>query len=62
MNKPFKSRTEADLEMVVPYIKAIDFFKERDIKDSDLPDIVACMTHEHFKAGAEVFKLGNLGL
>ena len=44
--------------MVVPNIKGIDFFRERDILDSDLPDIVACMTYEFHKAATEVFKYG----
>ena len=45
--------------MVVPYIKSIQFFKERDIRDSDLPEIVECMTYEFHKAASEVFKYGK---
>ncbi len=40
LNKPGKNRSDSDLEMLVPYIKSIEFFGERDIKDEDLPDIV----------------------
>lgn len=59
MNKPSKNRTERDLEELVPLIKTIDFFKERDIKDADLPDIVSCLTYEFYKSGKEVFEYGN---
>jgi hypothetical protein len=59
LNKPSKGRTDKDLEELVPLIKKIVFFKEREIKDGDFPDIVSCLTYEFFKAGKEVFEYGN---
>jgi hypothetical protein len=54
-----KSRTEEELDQLVPLIKEIQFFKERDIKDHDLPDIVSCLNYEFFKAGSNVFDYGK---
>ena len=34
--------------MVVPYIKQIDFFKEREFKDSYITDIVQVIKYESF--------------
>lgn len=54
-----KGRTEADLEKLVPLIKEIEFFRDRDIKDHDFPDIVSCLTYEHLPAGSSVFEYGK---
>ena len=34
--------------MLVPLVKEIQFFKEREIKDKDYPEIVSCLTYEMF--------------
>lgn len=60
--KPSKSRTEENLAQLVPLIKTIQFFKERDIRDADFPDIVSCLTYESFEQGQDVFRYGKLAL
>eukprot|EP00347_Sterkiella_histriomuscorum_P019194 403342576 len=61
LNKPQKNRTESDLDKLVPYIKQIEFFSERDVKDQDFPDIVSCLTYEYLPAGKDVFEYGSIG-
>lgn len=57
--KGFRQRTEKDLEQLVPLIKTIQFFVEREIKDHDYTEIVSCLTYEYFKAGDIVFDYGK---
>ncbi|CDW81071.1 UNKNOWN [Stylonychia lemnae] len=58
LNKPQKNRTDGDLEKLVPLIKQIEFFIERDVKDSDFTDIVSCLTYEFKPSGKDVFEYG----
>ena len=37
--------------MLIPYMKEVTFFKDRDIKSHDYPDIVNALHYEHFKQG-----------
>lgn len=59
MEKPSATRSHDDIEILVSLISTIDFFNERDIADSDFPEIVSCMTYEHMEAGSTVFEYGN---
>ena len=43
----------------MPLIKTVSFFTERDIKDSDYTDIVACLQYEFLKEGSTVFEYGE---
>ena len=43
----------------MPLIKDIQFFKERDIKESDLNDIVQCLTYEYKNSMQKVFDYGT---
>ena len=61
MNKPNKGKSEEDLQELVPIIKQIQFFKDRDIKDTDYPEIISSMNYEFCKAGSEVFEYGSYG-
>ncbi len=61
LKKGFRSRTERDLEHLVPLIKTIQFFIERDIKDSDYTEIVSCLTYEFNRTNETVFEYGKLG-
>jgi hypothetical protein len=54
-------RTEEDVEMVIPYMKEVKFFKDRDIKALDYPDIVNALSYEHFKDGQCIMQWGELG-
>ncbi len=47
--------------MLVPLIKTIQFFKEREIKDQDFIDIVSCLTYEYFSPGDFVFHFNTQG-
>ena len=60
LKKSFRSRTEIDLAKLVPLVKTIQFFRERDIKEDDYMDIVSCLTHEYCKANGTVFEYGKL--
>ena len=54
-------RTEDDVEMVIPYMKEVKFFKDRDIKALDYPDIVHALGYEHFRDGECIMQWGELG-
>ena len=50
--------------MVIPYMKEVKFFKERDInkqKALDYPDIVTALHYEHFREGECIMQWGELG-
>lgn len=60
LQKPQRLRNEKDLRMLVPLIKTIKFFIERDIKDEEcLLDIVSCMTYEQISLHDNVFDFGK---
>eukprot|EP00347_Sterkiella_histriomuscorum_P023290 403335214 len=61
LNKPSNLRNDHDLEKLVPLIKTIEFFYQRDIKDADFPDIVQCLTYEHIEKGNDVFEYNSMG-
>lgn len=54
-------RTEEDVEMVIPYMKEVKFFKDRDIKAMDYPDIVNALSYEHFNDSQCIMQWGELG-
>ena len=45
----------------MPIVKQIQFFKERDIKNADYPEIISSMNYEFLKAGSVVFEYGSTG-
>ncbi len=47
--------------MLVPLIKTVQFFQEKDIKDADLSEIVSCLTYETRRPGDMVFDYGSTG-
>ena len=57
--KPMKKRTDYDSEALLPLIKEISFFVEREIKDSDLLDIASCLTYEFKASGQTLFEFGS---
>eukprot|EP00347_Sterkiella_histriomuscorum_P024025 403332565 len=61
LQKGFRQRTDKDLDQLVPLIKAIQFFQEREIKDQDYLEIVSCLTYEHFQKDETVFEYGHSG-
>ena len=52
-------RTDRDLDSVVPVLKSIAFFKERNITDADLSEIATQLSHEQVLAGDLVFDFGK---
>ena len=47
-------------EALLPLLKDIQFFKERDnIKEEDFTEIGQCLTYETVKQGNNVFEWGN---
>ena len=61
LKKPSYVRTDSDLAQLVPLIRSIQFFIERDIKAADFPEIVSCLTHEAYDQGEEVFDYNSFG-
>ena len=61
MNKSNNQRSDHDLEKLVPLIKTIEFFYQRDIKDSDFSEIVQCLQYEHMEKGKDVFEYNSMG-
>eukprot|EP00347_Sterkiella_histriomuscorum_P021256 403334649 len=61
LQKGSRTRTDRDLQHLVPLIKEIQFFKERDIKDQDFVDIVSCLTYESCQAQDNVFEWDTNG-
>lgn len=61
LNKPNKGKSDEDLAELVPIIKTIQFFKDRDIKDADYPEIISSMNYEFCPAGHDVFEYGSYG-
>jgi CRP-like cAMP-binding protein len=49
------------LASLVPYIREIEFFKERDVKEEDFLDIVQCLKYQKINAGDNVFDYGTYG-
>jgi len=49
------------LKLLVPLIKTITFFKEREIQDQDFTDLATCLNYECYKAGENVFEFGSYG-
>ena len=59
MHKPPKKRTEKEIQALVPLIKDIQFFKEREIREQDLYDIVKFLTYEYKNTTQKVFDFGK---
>ncbi len=61
LQKGQRHRTERDLEQLVPLIKSIQFFKERDIHEADFIEIVNSLHYEYMAPGSTVFDFGSSG-
>jgi hypothetical protein len=60
LQKPCERRTHRDLELIVPIIRDIEFFRERRItKEKELMDIAKRLKHETLPAGTAVIKHGK---
>lgn len=62
LNKPIKKRSERELDVLLPLIKEINFFKERDINESDFCEIANCLSYEFKPAKSIVFEYGKVYL
>jgi len=55
-------RTADDVEKLLPLIREIDFFKERDIKkDHEMIEIANGLEYMNMKRGKMIFDHGSLG-
>jgi len=60
LKKPCERRTPKDLELILPIIRDIDFFRERRItKEKELMDIAKRLKHEVMPPGANVINHGK---
>jgi hypothetical protein len=59
--KPTVNRTKQELlDVLVPLLQHLDFFKERQInQEADLLEIAKCLTFESFRKGSNVFDWGE---
>jgi hypothetical protein len=59
--KPTVNRTKQELlDVLVPLLQHLDFFKERQInQEADLLEIAKCLTFESFRKGSNVFDWGK---
>ncbi len=53
-------RTNDEIRSLLPLFKNIKFFKEQNIMDADMPEIVQCLTIEKHHKGSEVFEYGTV--
>jgi hypothetical protein len=53
--KPTPKRTQAELEMLIPVIQKIQFFKERDISYEHYVNITETLSYEFAKRDQTVF-------
>lgn len=61
LSKTKKTKTEYDIKRLLSYVKDIDFFKERDIDDATLTQIVTTADFSFVAKGQWVFKEGDEG-
>ena len=61
LNRPTLKRSENDLQQLVPYMRNIDFFREREIKIADMLDIMSCIQYERFSSEEVIMNWGELG-
>lgn len=59
LRKDPDKRTTAELHSIIPFFKQIDFFREKEIKESYYLDIVTALRHESFSHGDIVFEDGT---
>ena len=51
LKKEQGKRQTAEINLITPYFRQIEFFKEKEIKDSYYFDIVNALQYESFKEG-----------
>lgn len=61
LKKDSKQRTKKDCEKIVPHLKQIKFFQEREIPDKNYLDIAQSLTYLELPADAIVFEYGTIG-
>ena len=55
MNKPTHKRTQIELELLIPLIQKIQFFKEREISYEHYVNIAESLAYEYCKNEQTVF-------
>jgi translation initiation factor IF-2 len=48
LKKQHQNRSETELNEIIKYMKEVQFFKERIVKDSDYPLMIEAMKYEFF--------------
>lgn len=61
LKKEHKQRTKKDCETIVPHLKQIKFFKEREIPDKNYLDIAQSLTYLKLPQDRIVFEYGTIG-
>jgi len=61
LKKPSDQRSDKDLQVMLPIIREIAFFKNKNIQGQDLVQICQEMKHAHYREGEAVFKQGEYG-
>ena len=61
LEKPNGERTNSEIGEVKAFLKTIDFFREREIKDDELEELVGVIKIETGTPGQEIIKYGGKG-
>lgn len=61
LSKPFYQRTQDEIERVAAFLKTIKFFKERNLKEKDLHELVLAFKLESMEVDEDVMQCGDRG-
>ena len=59
--KTSEQRTEKDFHILMPIVKELKFFLQKQIVGQDLHEVCHLVKHEYMRAGDHVFKYGDFG-
>lgn len=61
LQKPLEHRNDADLKLLMPYVKAVPYFKQNKFKDKELADICQRLRYDIIYKGKNITKHGEHG-
>ena len=54
-------RTSSEIEKITNYLREVPFFKDRNIRDKDLDELVSAFNFESFQSGQQIMEYGEDG-
>lgn len=61
LEKPEEERTNSDIKTISNWLKCINFFKERNLKDTDLGEMIPHLKWQSENEPRTLFKVGDPG-